>query len=251
VHGVSDRWAYFYDLRVKPTHRRRGVAGQIANFLRETIREAGIAGAYSWVIEGNTASESFVERRGSIPVKQCAFALISGSDGAGSRGFERITTRDDEVASLLQATYGLYDLTPPWDPGILYGSLDRLLPLGWQGLYGKRGDGRWTACFGVWDYSSVMQVIFRGRQPETHIRPFFLYPLGWRDPDSLGEALQEARAIIAARDGTLLLPYVPGDVVSVGIPPQAERIGLTLYTRGVPREKMPTDRLVFINPVDL
>jgi GNAT superfamily N-acetyltransferase len=251
VNGVRDRWAYFYDLRVSPVHRRRGVAGLVANFLGDAVREAGISGAYSWVIEGNTASEFFVERRGSVPCRQCALALISGLAEAQSHGFERITERDDEVASLLETTYRLYDFTPSWDPATLYRSLDRLTPLGWQGLYGKRVPGRGAVCFGLWDYSPVMQVIFRDRESETQIRPFFLYPLGWWDPNTLMEGLRAARVKIAATGGTLLLPYIPGDPFSEFIPREALRVGMTLYVRGLPREGVHTNRRVFIDPTDL
>ncbi len=81
------------------------------------------------------------------------------------------------------------------------------------------------------------------------MRPFFLYPLGWRDPGTLEEALRVARNMI--RDGTLLLPYIPGDPLSAMIPPDAMRIGMTMYTRGLPHERMQRDRLVFIDPMDL
>lgn len=251
VNGVRDRWAYFYDLRVRPTHQRRGVARRIANVLRDTVLEPGIVGGYSWVIEGNTPSESFVEGRGNVPLRQCAMALISGLDRGGSGGFERITERDGEMASLLDTTYRLHDFTPPWDPATLDRTLDRLPPLGWQGVYCRRVHGRWTACFGLWDYSQVMRLRVRDRHAERPVRPFFLYPLGWRDPDTLVEGLRAAQAMITASGGTLLLPYVPGDPLSAIIPPDAVRIGLTLYIRTPGQERVPKDRFVFIDPMDL
>jgi GNAT superfamily N-acetyltransferase len=251
VNGVKGRWAYFYDLRVRPTHRRRGVARQIADFLRHAVREAGIAGAYSWVVEGNTPSESFVEGRGSVPLRQCALALISASDEGKFHGFERITAPDGEVTSLLEATYRLHDFTPCWDQTMRNSALDRLVPLGWQGLYGTRVDGTWAACFGVWDYSRVMQLTVRSGASETPMRPFFLYPLGWRDPNALADGLRAARAMITASDGTLLLPYVPGDLLSAVIPADALRMGMILYVRGVPQARMQAGRLVFIDPTDL
>jgi len=248
VGGIRHRWAYFYDLRVRPTHRRQGVAGLIANALVDGIRDAGITGAYSLVIEGNVPSESFVEMRGSIPFKQCALALLSGE--AGATRLERIPDVSDEVASLLEATYRSYHFTPPWDPEMLHGTLDRLTPLGWQGMYGRRAQGGWGLCFGLWDYSSVMQMTFRGRGAEMHARPFFLYPLGWQDPQWLRDGLRAAQAVIAS-GGTLLLPYVPGDPVSAVIPEDAVRLGMTLYVRRLAPEEAQTDGFVFIDPADL
>ncbi len=248
VNGIRHRWAYFYDLRVHPSHRRRGVAGLIANALVEGIRDAGIASAYSLVIEGNAPSESFVEMRGSLPFKRCALALLSGE--AGASRLERIPDVSSEVASLLEATYRSYHFTPPWDPETLHGTLDRLIPLGWEGMYGRRGEKGWGCCFGLWDYSSVMQMTFRGRGAEMRTRPFFLYPFGWQDPEWLLDGLRAAQAVIAS-GGTLLLPYVPGDPVSAVIPEDAFRVGMTLYVRGPAPKEVQTDGFVFIDPADL
>ncbi len=248
VNGIRHRWAYFYDLRVHPSHRRRGIAGLIANALVDGIRDAGITSAYSLVIEGNAPSESFVEMRGSLPFKRCALALLSGE--AGASRLERIPDVSSEVASLLEATYRSYHFTPPWDPETLHGTLDRLTPLGWEGMYGRRAEKGWGCCFGLWDYSSVMQMTFRGRGAEMHTRPFFLYPFGWQDPQWLLDGLRAAQAVIAS-GGTLLLPYVPGDPVSTVIPQDAFRVGMTLYVRGPAPKEVQTDGFVFIDPADL
>ncbi|MGH7371396.1 MAG: GNAT family N-acetyltransferase [Candidatus Methylomirabilales bacterium] len=248
VNGIRHRWAYFYDLRVHPSHRRRGIAGLIANALVDGIRDAGITSAYSLVIEGNAPSESFVEMRGSLPFKRCALALLSGE--AGASRLERIPDVGSEVASLLEATYRSYHFTPPWDPETLHGTLDRLTPLGWEGMYGRRAEKGWGCCFGLWDYSSVMQMTFRGRGAEMHTRPFFLYPFGWQDPQWLLDGLRAAQAVIAS-GGTLLLPYVPGDPVSAVIPQDAFRVGMTLYVRGPAPKEVQTDGFVFIDPADL
>jgi len=248
VNGIRHRWAYFYDLRVHPSHRRRGIAGLIANALVDGIRDAGITSAYSLVIEGNAPSESFVEMRGSLPFKRCALALLSGE--AGASRLERIPDVSSEVASLLEATYRSYHFTPPWDPETLHGTLDRLTPLGWEGMYGRRAEKGWGCCFGLWDYSSVMQMTFRRRGAEMHTRPFFLYPFGWQDPQWLLDGLRAAQAVIAS-GGTLLLPYVPGDPVSAVIPQDAFRVGMTLYVRGPAPKEVQTDGFVFIDPADL
>jgi predicted N-acetyltransferase YhbS len=248
VGGIRQRWAYFYDLRVRPTHRRQGVAGLIANALVDGIRNAGITGAYSLVIEGNVPSESFVEMRGSTPFKGCALALLSSETGAA--GLDRIPDVGNEVSALLEATYGSYHFTPSWDPDSLHVTLKRLTLLGWQGMYGKRAKQGSGVCFGLWDYSSVMQMTFRGRGTERHTRPFFLYPFGWQDSQRLSEGLRAAQAMIA-RGGTLLVPYVPGDPVSAVIPPEAFRVEMTQYVRRVTPEEGPADGFVFIDPADL
>ncbi|MFQ5532590.1 MAG: GNAT family N-acetyltransferase [Candidatus Methylomirabilales bacterium] len=251
VDGVRDRWAYLYDLRVRPPHRRRGVARLIGDALRDQIRTAGITASYSWVIEGNTPSESFVEGRGSVRFRRCGLALLSGSGGGSSNGFERTNGRGEEITSLLEATYDSHDFTPSWDAATLDNTFARLRPLGWQGIYGKRVQGRWAVCFGLWDYSPVMQMVFRGLGSETRVRPFFLYPLGWRDSERLREGLLAAQTMITRLGGTLLLPYIPGDPLSAMIPRETFRVGMTMYVRSLPGDGRRLEGNVFIDPADL
>ena len=251
VNGTIGRWAYVYDLRVRPTHRRRGVAGLIADALVGAIRDEGVSAAYSWVVEDNTPSESFVERRGNVPIRRCALALLRAPAGSDAHGFEQIVERSEEVASLLDATYRQHQFTPQWDMSTLCGTLDRLVPLGWQAMYGKRVQGRWAMCFGLWDYQRVMRMVFRGGGSETHVRPFFLYPLGWRDPEYLQEGLVAAQAMITARGGTLLLPYDPGDSTGAFIPEETFRMGMTLYVRGMQQHEGQIVGPLFIDPADL
>ena len=251
VDGVQDRWAYLYDLRVRPPHRRRGVARLIGDALREQIRTAGITASYSWVMEGNTPSESFVEGRGSTPFRRCGLALLSCSGAGSPNGFERTNGRDEEITSLLEATYDSYNFTPPWDPPTLESAFARLRHLGWHGMYGKRDQGKWGVCFGLWDYSRVMHMIFRGLGSETRMRPFFLYPLGWRDSNRLREGLLAAQTMIARVGGTLLLPYIPGDPLSAVIPRDTLRVGMTMYVRSLPGDGRRMEGHVFIDPADL
>jgi hypothetical protein len=223
----------------------------MADSLASAIRDQGITAAYSWVVEGNTASESFVEGRGSVPIRRCATAFLPGLAGGNVHGFEQIMERSDEVASLVEATYRSYQFTPEWDVGTLCGTLDRLGPLGWQGMYGKRVRAGWDICFGLWDYQRVMRMAVRDGGSETHVRPFFLFPLAWRGPEQLREGILAAQAMIAAQGGTLLLPHVPGDPVSAVIPGGAFRIGMTLYGRGIELQGARVDGPVFIDPADL
>ena len=178
-------------------------------------------------------------------------ALLPGPVGRGSSGFAGITERSDEVASLMEITYRSYQFTPQWDLATLYATVDRLVPLGWQGMYGKRVQGRWAVCFGLWDYHRVMEMAFRSEGSEIHIRPFFLYPLGWRNLEHLREGLIAAQAMITAQGGTLVLPHVPGDSISAFIPEEAFRIGMTLYVRGIEQQKGRIEGPLFIEPADL
>jgi GNAT superfamily N-acetyltransferase len=84
VNGITGCWAYLYDLRVRPTHRQRGVATLVADALRDVIREQGVSGAYSWVVEGNTPSEAFTGRQRGLFLGcrgQYAIRSVCGTSG--------------------------------------------------------------------------------------------------------------------------------------------------------------------------
>lgn len=251
VGGKVDRWAYLYDLRVAPSHRRQGVANLITDHLRAAIREEGIPRAYSWVMEHNTPSESFVERRGSVPLRRCCLALCSDPGGRGPDRFEPILDRVEEVVPLLQETYRRHHFLPPWDPLTLRATLHRLQSFGWRQMYGKKEGGRWVACFGLWDYSPVMRMTFRAGDREVGVRPFFLYPGGWRDPEACREMISAAQGMIAREGGTLLLAYDPQEAIAPLLPRQAIQMGMTLYVRNFFGEGIGSEGPIFVDPRDL
>lgn len=249
VRGTVAPWAYFYDLRVRPSHRRRGIARRIADVLGEAVRAAGVAGAYSLVTEGNAPSETFVAGRGSVPFRRCALTLLPAASGP-PQGCERIAASEREAAALLEATCRSYAFAPSWDPESLAGAVDRLRALGWQGMYGKRAGKRLAVCFGLWDYSAVMQMTVRGRAKAERVRPFFLYPLGWRDVDALRDGLAAAGALVGAQGGTLLFPHDAEDPARAVVPGEALRIGMTMFVRGIERDET-ADGCTFVDPRDL
>jgi ribosomal protein S18 acetylase RimI-like enzyme len=251
VGGKEDRWAYLYDLRVAPSHRRQGVANRIADHLRKAIQEAGITRAYSWVMEHNTPSESFVERRGSVPLRRCCLALLSHPGETVPERFEQVSHRIEEMVSLLEETYRRHHFLPLWDPWTLRAAFHRLKSLGWRQMYGKKEGGRWVACFGLWDYSRVMRMSLRDRAMEVNIRPFFLYPLGWRDPDALREGILAAQSMVAREGGTLLFPYDPQEAIGPFVPRQTLQMGMTLYVRNFSEEGVDRGEPIFVDPRDL
>jgi len=58
---------YVESMWVDPTHRRRGVAGQLLRAAGRLARSQGHGSIYLWVLEGNTAARDFYLRQGFSP----------------------------------------------------------------------------------------------------------------------------------------------------------------------------------------
>ena len=94
VDGRPVEAAYFYDLRVAPGYRRLGVAKAVGDAIRAYTRSLGPAIGYSLVMEGNVASLTFVQGRGSRPLRSCALSLIP-VEGIGATDPTRLRALGD------------------------------------------------------------------------------------------------------------------------------------------------------------
>ncbi len=180
--------AYFYDLRVAPAFRRLGVAKAVGDAIRTHTRTLDPAVGYSLVMEGNVPSLSFVQARGSRPIRSCALSLmpveaVSAADPADLRVLDQAEA--ETICSLTRRTHPRHDLFPFPDVGSFRDRLDRLGGLGFSGLYGWESGGSLSGCFGLWDYSPVMRMrILQARgewswAAERDLHLVFLMPLGF------------------------------------------------------------------------
>lgn len=269
VAGESLKAAYFYDLRVDPGFRRLGVASAIGDALRELVKQKEVDFTYSLVLEGNVPSLELVTKRGSRPVRRCALAILPAGEAGGAGRWRLLKERDlDRVAALFETSFSRHDLFPPYDAAALGGLVERPPGLSLRHCCGLDVGGDLLACFGLWDYSSIMRmrVQRRGareqaRQPwlfqAEEIAPHFLLPLAFQEPARLAEVIQEASRLLAERRGgavvpALLIPYDPEDQV-FGALKQFERfeMGIQLFSRPGRREVKLGDRPLYLDPTDL
>ncbi|MBI5166322.1 MAG: GNAT family N-acetyltransferase [candidate division NC10 bacterium] len=264
--------AYFYDLRVAPTHRRRGVASAIGDALRAVVRAEGVEMGYSLVMEGNVPSLEFVAKRGSRPVRRCLLwaSPVVGEGPAGKSPFRDLEERDYErVARALGRCYSRHDLYPNWDAQGLKGLVSRAC-LGPADLRVWDDQGRVRACFGLWDYSSVMRMRFlRVKVPgpgheEAFPRPgqelhqYFLLPLAFEGEEELLSLITEARRMVLERGGaqgafaSLMIPYDPEDsrFRPLSHLPHFE-VGLQFFVLFLGGEATIGERPIYLDPVDL
>jgi GNAT superfamily N-acetyltransferase len=260
--------AYFYDLRVAPEARRMGVAGGVGDALRAYAQSLQPTIGYALVMEGNVPSLTFVQGRGSRPLRSCALDLfridlVPEEDPARLR---RLGDADLVSAyRMALAAHRDHDLFPFPDVAALADRLYRLGGLGWDGLYGWESRGSLSGCFGLWDYSPVMRLRVLAPEGEwswavgRDLRLVFLMPVGFHGPEGAAEALRLAAARMRVHpwsDPTCVLA-VPHDLEDgryAGLgqyrPIQLRFTLFGLDLRGVGIGPLG-DRPVFMDPADL
>ncbi len=268
VNGAPLRAAYFYDLRVAPGFRRLGVAKAVGIAIRAHTRSLNPAVGYSLVMEGNIPSETFVQDRGSRPLRSCTLSLIP-VEAVPVPGLERSSLLDEaDVISairLARAAHSNHDLFPFADAESLCERLHRLDGLGFRGLYGWKSGGSLSGCFGLWDYSPVMRMrILRSEDAwswaagrDLHL--VFLMPLGFQGPAGVADAVRLAAARLRQESGAgaarvLAVPHDladPGYAALDGFHPI--RLGFTLFglDLGGRQDLSLGGRLAFVDPADL
>ncbi len=268
VAGRPVEAAYFYDLRVSPAFRRLGVARAVGDAIRAYARSLHPALAYSLIMEGNVASLSFAQGRGSRPVRSCVLDLIP-LDGVAAGDAARLKALDDAEAEavlrLVRAAHADHDLFPFLDVESLRDRIRRLRGIGFRGLYGWEDGGGLAGCFGLWDYSPVMRMRILQAAGEwswaagRDLHLIFLTPLGFRDARALEETVPLAAAYLGQAAGAgvarvLAVAYDQADAAYAVLDrfrPIRMRFHLFGLASGDPGGPALGSRPVFIDPADL
>lgn len=268
VEGRSLPAVYFYDLRVAPDFRRLGVARAVGDAIRAHARSLSPAVAYSLVMEGNVPSLTFVQGRGSKPLRSCGLSLIpiervSPADRGDLRPLD--SSESPAVLELVRAAHRDLDLFPFPDAGSLQDRIERVAGIGFQALYGWGSAGTLAGCFGLWDYSPVMRMrILQATgewswAAERDVHQVFLMPLGFRNPQGVVEAVRLAVACLRFETGpgtacVLAIPHDLGDPAYAALDAfRPVRLGFTLFgvDLGGSGGASIGGRPAFVDPADL
>jgi GNAT superfamily N-acetyltransferase len=268
VGGERVQAAYFYDLRVAPDFRRQGVAKAVGDAIRAFTRSLNPAVGYSLVMEGNIASLSFVQERGSKALRSCALSLlpiekIPVTDPSRLRPLGSVERMS--AFRLVFEAHSEHDLFPFIDLAAFRDRMERLRGVGFCGLYGWDSGGALAGCMGLWDYSPVMRMRILEPMAEfswtsgRDLHLVFLTPLGFRGMDGLADAVRLAAARLRqdpapAAVRVLAVPHDLGDpayaVLDQFRPLQLCFTLFGLDLRGGGASALGS-RLVFIDPADL
>ena len=268
VRGRRVRAAYFYDLRVAPEFRRLGVAKAMGDALREHTRALAPTVVYSLVMEGNVPSHSFVEARGSRPLRPGTLCLIplEAVPAADPQRVRLLEASEIPAAlSLAGAAHPDQDLFPFPDAASLVERIDRLVQIGYLGLYGWEADGALAGCFGLWDYGQVMRMRVLRQSGEwawaggRDLNLVFLMPLGFRDAEGVAEAIRLAAARVRQEPavGAACVLAIPHDLEAPGYTAldafRPLRLAFDVFglDLGEPSYHTIGTRPVFVDPADL
>jgi GNAT superfamily N-acetyltransferase len=267
LRGEPAAAAYLYDLRVAPAFRRLGVARAIGDAVRAHARSAAPALTYSLVMEGNIPSLTFVQRRGSRPLRPCVLDVVPlepvrPEENVRARRLEGV----GEAFELLEDTQGDRDLFPFPTAACLRDRISRVEGMGFHGLYGWGPPGRLSGCFGLWDYAPIMRMRVIGVTQEwawtagRDLHQVFLMPLGFRTGEDLARAVRLAAGLLRGEEGpaggarALAIPHDREDPAYAALEQcRPIRLGFTMF--GVdPAEGQASARggaPVFVDPADL
>ncbi|MBI2457937.1 MAG: hypothetical protein HYV46_17575 [candidate division NC10 bacterium] len=219
-------------------------------------------------MEGNVASLTFVQGRGSSPLRPCALALIpvEAVPAADTQRLRGLENSDIEAAlRLARTTHTDHDLFPFPDAGSLRDRLERLGGAGFRGLYGWESGGEISGCFGLWDYSPVMRMRILQAEGEwawageRDLHQVFLMPLGFRGVAGGAEAVRLAAALLRRESGpgaarVLAVPHDLADAAYAGLDEfRPIRLGFKMFGLELGGARGPSlgSRPVFVDPADL
>jgi len=208
VGGQRGAAAYLYDLRVAPAFRRLGVARALGDAIRADARSFGPLVTYSLVMEGNVPSLTFVQSRGSRPVRPCVLSLIPIQSAPPEECVRATRLEDPEAAfELLKSTQGHRDLFPFPNADCLRDRIARLDGMGFRGLYGWGTTYGLAGCFGLWDYAPIMRMRMLEATPEwawaagRDLHQTFLMPSGFRTGEELARSVRLAAGLLRGEEG--------------------------------------------------
>jgi hypothetical protein len=242
----------------------------VGDAIRAYTRSLHPAVSYSLVREGNIASLTFVQGRGSRPLRSCVQSLIpvegiSATDPA-SAGLRVLDDSElESVLRLARAAHPDHDLFPFPDVASVRDRLHRLEGSGFEGLYGWDDRGSLAGCFGLWDYSPIMRMRILQAAGEwswaagRDLHLVFLTPLGFRDPRGLAEVVRMAAARLQRSPGpgvarVLALTHDQADPAYAALDQfRPIRMGFTLFglELGGSGDLSLGSRPVFVDPADL
>ncbi len=201
--GEAVAAAYLYDLRVAPDFRRLGVARALGDAIRALARAFAPAILYSLVMEGNVPSLTFVQSRGSRPLRPCLLSLIPVETVPLEESVRPVCLEDREKAfELLESSQGGRNLFPFPDASSLGDRIARLEGMGFRGLYGWGTPRALAGCFGLWDYAPIMRMRMLRATGEWEwaagrdLHQVFLMPLAFRTGEDLARAVRLAAGLV-------------------------------------------------------
>lgn len=163
INDKLEKIGYEFQAFVDPEFRGRRIAGQLQQVREEYIRNQGAVLSYGFIMEGNTPSIRYIERRGFKHYDTVIMPAIAvyKEMKVNHTGNIRTMTPDDlpAVSQLLNETWQEYELYEPTTVESLNELIERMPGYSLDNIYMFEENGEIKACLGLWDWSKIMEVI--------------------------------------------------------------------------------------------
>ncbi len=162
LNGTIRQIGYEFQYFVDSDCRGQGIARQLRRQIEQVFVRSGVELAYSLIMDGNVPSMRLFENEGFIQERTSLVAalMVRKKLLLSNESKIRSATIDDieKIATLLNQTWGKYDLYTPLTAESLVQQIRRIPEFDLKDLFVLEENGAVQACLGAWDWSRVMRV---------------------------------------------------------------------------------------------
>lgn len=229
VNGQLNRIGYSFQTFISPTHRKKGLAKLLLQYMEDQLIRNGAILVYGLIIERNLPSIKLAESLGfqlHRTLVMPGLAVYKEME-VPSKGQIRSMVREDldAVAKLLNETWQGYDFFEPASAEGLAKFIIRTPGYSFDSLLILEGQGEIQSCLGFWDWRQIMKItviecsLKMGalRLLLDFVRNFRPMPRGIRKGDTLKQMMLTPIAFKDPSHITALLRHMNNDALKRGI----------------------------------
>ena len=156
------RTAYYYNLMVDPSHRRKGIAALLGDHREKIAVEQDCDLVFCQITEGNIPSIRLQEKRGFMHVGNSTIYVLmiykqqNPSTNAKIRPAEKADL--PRIIDLINTTHSEYDLYKPLKIDEFSELLEKRAHYNLHNILVYETEGKVEACLGYWDYNKVTKM---------------------------------------------------------------------------------------------
>ncbi|MHA1862549.1 MAG: GNAT family N-acetyltransferase [Candidatus Thorarchaeota archaeon] len=222
------RTAYYYNLMVDPSHRRKGIAALLGDHREKIAVEQDCDLVFCQITEGNIPSIRLQEKRGFMHIRDSTIYVLmiykpqNPSTNAIIRPAEKVDL--PRIVDLINATHSEYDLYKPLKIDEFSELLENRTHYNLHNILVYETEGTVEACLGYWDYNKVTKMTilqlsrknrlmslvlaFLGiftKMPKIPnsgqlMKQYFLQDIGFTKPEYLSELLRHLNNMALEND---------------------------------------------------
>lgn len=225
VEDKQIKTAYEYGFMVDPSHRRKGIAGELQRHIERIALDNNIDLLHLDIIEDNFPSINLFSGMGFKKAKDCTiFSLMpykkqKTAVEANVRGMDE--TDVDAVTNLINETYRNYNFFTPYNPNDFTEFVKRMPHFGFHNILLLEDNDGIKACLGYWEYNKVRRYVVQNLNWKMKAQTYLIRVIGLftKMPPipKLGEALPSYNLVMLAYRNPESLAELIRNVVNIAL----------------------------------